>query len=60
MFRQKAPGASLGFNRSPDTTLEAVKRWAPLDSDCINSPGKSLVSAPSTQYRLRLDADIYS
>jgi hypothetical protein len=49
LFRRKAPMAVLGFNRSPDTTLEAVKRWAPLDADCTNSPGKSLVSFSSAQ-----------
>jgi len=60
MFRQKAPGAYLGFNRSPDSTLEAVKRWAPLDSDCTNSPGKSLVNASAVQYRFMHDTNTYS
>ncbi|EON65240.1 hypothetical protein W97_04477, partial [Coniosporium apollinis CBS 100218] len=42
LFRKKAPNAVLAFNRNATTTLEAVQRWAPLDSDCKDSPGKDL------------------
>ncbi|KAF2791646.1 hypothetical protein K505DRAFT_363639 [Melanomma pulvis-pyrius CBS 109.77] len=44
LFREKAPGAALAFNRSPVSTLEAIQRWAPLSSDCADSPGKDLGS----------------
>lgn len=44
LFREKAVGAELAFNRGSATTLEAVQRWAPLSSGCTNSPGKDLVS----------------
>lgn len=39
-FRKEADEAVFFFNRSPNTTLEALQRRAPLSSGC--PPGKDL------------------
>ena len=43
IFRDELPRATFIFNRSPNTTLEAVERHFPLLSDCTDRPGKDLV-----------------
>ena len=43
-FRKYAPESTFIFNRSPNTTLEAIERHYKINSDCSKTPGKDLVS----------------
>lgn len=44
LLKDEEPNAPIIFNRSPNTTLEALYRFAPIEGDCDKTPGKDLVS----------------
>ncbi|KAK4451172.1 hypothetical protein QBC34DRAFT_424044 [Podospora aff. communis PSN243] len=42
VYRNRAPGSQLLFNKSANTTLWAIQRRFPLVGNCTNSPGTDL------------------
>ncbi|PPJ55949.1 hypothetical protein CBER1_03558 [Cercospora berteroae] len=42
LLKDEEPHAPIIFNRSPNTTLEALYRFAPIEGDCSKTPGKDL------------------
>lgn len=48
-LKDVSPNAPIVFNRSPNTTLEALGRFVPISGKCDKTPGKDLVSAIANQ-----------
>ena len=44
LFREQGPSSPTVFNYNPFTFLWSVQRYAPLESDCADSPGTDYVS----------------
>ena len=55
LFKKVSPDAPIVFNRSPNTTLEALARFAPIAADCAHAPGKDLVSALLDMFLAKTD-----
>ena len=55
LFKKVSPDAPIVFNRSPNTTLEALARFAPITGDCAHAPGKDLVSESYRMFLAKTD-----
>lgn len=56
LFKKVSPDAPIVFNRSPNTTLEALARFAPITGDCAHAPGKDLVSGLLDMFLAKTDS----
>lgn len=55
LFKKVSPDAPIVFNRSPNTTLEALARFAPITGNCDHAPGKDLVSGLLDMFLAKTD-----